>query len=744
MNTPQICLLFKKSLVVLALSSALSSFSSFAAEDKANESIEDIEIITVKGRAAQFYFVGESTMATKTPTDYMDLPQSIQVLSQELITDQAARQTTDLYRSISGVTQFSYSGVTARGFRQDQAIYDGVQGDPFSEFGIPQLFNIERVEVLKGPTGMLYGAGQPGGLLNYVTKKPKFYNETKVALITGNDSLLCGFFDSTGSINKNETLAYRVAAYHQNKDSSRNNADEENTILSASLTWLVNDATDLTFQYDHISQKLGGSRLRGVPVDDNGNFLTDISYNANEKADFQHLEADVFQVIANTEISNNLTNTTVFRTFSNKRTQEYHENLGLVGDLDPATKAATVPLLGFLGFPAEDSAMLRQFRDQKRNNDEWSLTTDFVYEASFYDMEHTLLFGLNYSDVDKKEDLKYSDLLRTNSSIDFANPNPNRHVATLDILNPLYVADTSAYTRIEANYGKNNVSNNRLGIYVQDQVRINEQWIVIAGLRFDKYEDKNNETNVKIKDDNVSPRIGAIYQPNENTSIFINRSEGFSPQVDTTVPASENIFSPEISIQHEIGIKNEWLDGNLHTTFTAYHIVKEDLTVSNPNFVQGTDTPEQLQIGEVTSKGIEVDIVGDITENWTGTINYAYNDATITGESPESIRNAVGDEFVNAPDHTLGIWTRYALPSLSSSVAFGTDYVSERISLSGQKVKSYTTWDASWQTEVNNFTVQVNLKNIFDKEYATSGFNKRNGHFPGERRSIFLQVSYSL
>ena len=90
------------------------------------------------------------------------------------------------------------------------------------------------------------------------------------------------------------------------------------------------------------------------------------------------------------------------------------------------------------------------------------------------------------------------------------------------------------------------------------------------------------------------------------------------------------------------------------------------------------------------------------------------------------------------------MWTRYELPNLNSSFAVGFDYIDERLSLDGQKVKSYTTWDASWQTKIDNIEVQLNLKNIFDKEYATSGFNKRNGHFPGEPRSILLQVSYSF
>jgi iron complex outermembrane receptor protein len=733
---------FKKSLLVIAISSSLCSYAS--AQEQASE--KEIEVITVTGRAAQFYFIDESTMATKTPTSYMDLPQSIQVLSSELIQDQAARQTTDLYRSISGVTQFSYSGITARGFRQDQVRYDGVQGDPYSGFSIPQLFNVERVEVLKGPTGMLYGSGQPGGLLNYVSKKPKFDDATEVSLFAGNDSLLGGSVDTTGAINESETLAYRFGAYRQSKDSFRNNADEQNTLLSAGLTWLVNDDIDLTLQYDHIDQDLSGHRLRGVPVDDNGNFLTDISYSANENSDFQRLKADVFQLIANTQITDYFTNTTVIRTLDNKRTQQYHENLGLVGDLDPVVKAPSVGLLNMMGFPAEDSAMLRQFRDQKRENNEFSITTDFVYETSLFGLEHTLLLGGDYSEIKEEFDNKFSDLTRTTNPDYFDDPseiyNPLIHVPTLDILNPVYSADSSQYKIIDRGITK--TKRTRVGVYLQDQIRINEQWIAIAGARFDKFEDNETSSDKKIDDDSISPRIGAIYQPSEQMSIFANRAEGFNPQSLSSQPNSGDIFTPETSIQHELGIKNVWLDGSLHTTFTAYHIVKEDVTVGNPQYFEGSNKPEQVQIGEVTSKGLEVDIVGDITDNWTGTFNYAYNDAKITGGSPDDIRNATGDEFANAPDHTLGLWTRYALPNLYSSVAFGADYVSERLSLSGQKIKPYTTWDASWQTRINKFEIQLNLKNIFDKEYATSGFNKRNGHFPGEPRSILLQVSYSI
>ena len=220
---------------------ALGVSSSIAAQQSVNkvaEANKQVEVIEVEGRATQFYFFQESAMATKTLTDYMDLPQSLQVLTQELLEDQAARQTSDVYRSISGMTQFSYSGVNARGFRQDQVRYDGVQGDPYGGFSIPQLFNIEKIEVLKGPSGMLYGGGQPGGLLNYVTKKPKFETQREVALFAGNYNLKGVFADFTGSVNESDTLAYRVGGFHQNVKPFRNNTDETNTLLSLGMTWL--------------------------------------------------------------------------------------------------------------------------------------------------------------------------------------------------------------------------------------------------------------------------------------------------------------------------------------------------------------------------------------------------------------------------------------------------------------------------------------------------------------------------
>ncbi|WP_281558404.1 TonB-dependent receptor [Thalassomonas sp. RHCl1] len=718
MNSSPSAFTLKKSLLASALTLAFSPAvvaEKASLQETAQNYEQNMEIIQVRGRASQFYFVEESAMATKTPTNYMDLPQSVQVLSHELISDQAAKQTSDLYRSISGMTQFSYSGVTARGFRQDQVRYDGVQGDPYSGFSIPQLFNIERVEVLKGPTGMLYGAGQPGGLLNYVTKKPKFSQASEIALVTGNEDLFGAYADTTGAVDADASLAYRLGGFYQSKKGFRKNTDEKNTLLSAGLSWIVNDRLDLTLQYDFIDQDLGGNRLRGVPVDDNGNFLTDISYNANEKSDFQRLQANVWQLIANSEISDQLSNTTVVRILDNKRTQNYHENRGLADD---------------------GRTMTREFRDQVRENKDWSITTDFIYQLSLADMEHTWLFGADYFISELHYEAKFG---RGAPSL----------IPDLDIISPVYGADSDSYLLLEK--PDTDSETIRHGVYIQDQIRLNDHWLAIAGVRYDNFEDKDVNNGFNVSDHDYSPRLGAIYQPDDETSIFANITRGFAPQ--SLYNQQESTLDDDIigdlkaetSVQHELGIKNQWLNNTLLTTVTAYHIVKDNVSSWNPADTGINDgIPALVQIGEVTSKGLEIDVVGDISENWTATVNYAYNRAKITGGAPDAITNAIGDEFANAPDHTLGAWTRWDMPALASSLAFGFDYVSERLSLSGQKVKPYTVWDASWRSEFNGVEMQINLKNLFDKEYATSGFNERNGHFPGEPRSIQLQLSYSL
>ncbi|WP_166420242.1 TonB-dependent siderophore receptor [Pseudoalteromonas sp. Z1A8] len=711
--------MFNPSYLALSIAASLSAFPHLALA----EQNKDIEKIEVTGRAQQFYLETESKIGTKTNLDLIKLPQSAQVLTEQLIIDQAARDITDLYRSIAGVSEYSYSSVTFRGFRDDANVfYDGVRGDPYSGFGVPQLFNVSRVEVLKGPASALYGGGEPGGMINYVTKKPSYTQSKELKLTLGNFNTRGASLDMTGGLS--DTMAYRLGGFYEEQDSFRNNADAKNTELTGGLLFDLSDSTTLTTSVDYIKQDLGGNRLRGVPVDDNGNFLVDPSYNANEAVDYQDMEALVLQADLSHYFSDDFSVSSTLRYLDNERDQAYHESQNWI-DVNGDGLANI-----------DDETIGREYRKQYRANEEISLTTDFVYSFEQGQLAHQFLFGGDYHTVDTEYDY-----LRARFEAD--------GVANLNIFNLNYgETDPSTYNLTDLN--RDGVDTDRFGIYAQDVISIGEQWTIIAGLRYDHFKEFNQETGFSYSDNGVTPRVAVTYQPVENTSVYINYSESFNPtsSADQEDVESEGNLEPETGKQTEIGMKNQWLDGKIMSTFAIYQINKENVVMNNPEDLgAGDGIAALLNIGEVESRGFEATLVGDLSAHWTVTANYAYNDTKVVkGVTGDTVSNTFGDgsRFSNAPRHQAGLWTRYAIDSIDSSIAFGANYVSEQLSRVGQKVKPFTVFDMSWTTRFDDVLLSVNINNLFDKEYAVSGFTERNGHFPGSPREIVGQITYKF
>ncbi|WP_405633433.1 TonB-dependent siderophore receptor [Pseudoalteromonas sp. Ld20] len=709
--------------LVLAIITGFSA-SSIASEQTTTEQekITDIEKISVIGRAFSLYRPMDSSFGTRTNTEIEKIPQSIQILPQELINDQAARQITDLYSNIAGVNAFSYSGVTFRGFRQDEILYDGVKGDPFNGFAVPQLFNIEQIAVLKGPAGAVYGSGNPGGIINYVTKKPKFTDKHSIEFEVGNDDFFSGALESTGTLNDNlDNHAYRVGLYRDSEKPFRNNTSSDNTIVDLGYTWLISGATELTAQYTYIEQELGGARLRGVPADDEGNFLADISWNHNEATDFQNVEAHVYQATLKHEINDIWRTDITARYFDNEEVQNYHEPRGLV-DTD------------------EDGVVdwtHREFRDQVRENKGFSLTANAVVEFELADMQHQMLFGSDFYEHD------FNSTYRTATQQSRGGP-----VTGLSLLNSEYGLTSGAdyaLDTITPRLGRTNSS--RLGFYTQDQLDVTDNWSITAGLRYDRFEDKDELNQTEFSDSDVTYRIGTSYNINDVFFPYALHGTGFVPQsASNQDTAKGGPFSPEESRINELGLRTKLLNDSLAVNMAVYDIVRENiLQPSLLGDVAKDGVDDLVAIGEVQSKGFEVEVVGDITEYWVVTANYAYNDTRIT-EASDSIRNQIpnSDKFANAPQNTTGIWTRYELPTLYSSISAGLNYVDEQLSLGGQAVKSYTVYNMAWQTTIDNWQWQLSVKNLFDKEYASSGFIERTGHFPGEPRRIYLSAKYNF
>ncbi|MBN8820249.1 MAG: TonB-dependent receptor [Sphingomonas sp.] len=700
---------------ILLASVALSSLPALAQSAALPEdaAADGADAIIVTGRVQRLYRVEETTVG-KAAEDPMNIPQAVQVINSELFADQGARDATDIYRNISGVSAFSYAGITFRGFRQDQSFYDGQRGNPFIGFSVPQLFNIERVEVLKGPSGLFFGPGSPGGIINYVSKRPSDTRSLRMVLTGGNYNRVGISAEATGPIDANGIVTYRLGGFYESMDPYRVNSGNKSKIGDAGIAIRTNEGGKLTLQATIYDNFLRGNRLRGVLVDDAGNFLTGISWNANEPSDYLHLKSQAYQARYETKIGERVTFDAGVRYFKAREVQQYHEPRGLD--------------------PANPDLVRREFRDQIRPVEGLSFMTNATARVDALGMEHKVQAGADWYDEKSVLD---SRILRAG-------------VTSLSLSRPVYgttISDTARAALLP--FTTTDTRTKRRGAYLQDQISLTQALLLVGGVRYDWFEDKvTTSTGSTIsgrssyRDSDVTFRNGLIFKPRPDISTYVSWSQSFEPQTAANQDTNAGgPFAPVTGNQIEGGIKTQLFDGRLQANFAAYRIVRRNILQVDPSRAPVNGVDQLAPIGEVTSKGFEIDLATDITPDWVLLVNYGYNDARITGTAPgQAITNSVGDRFANAPRHKVGFWTRYQVPVIDAAFAFGGEHVSRRISLSGQTVKPYTIFDASITKGLGFAELLLRVDNIFDKVYAASGFSAQSGHFPGEPCTFLAEL----
>ena len=696
------------SLFLLSAATATPAIAQTASEAAA------VDEVIVTGRVQRLYSV-ETTTVGRMAADPLDIPQAVQIINSQMIRDQGARDVTDLYRNISGVSFFSYAGVTFRGFRQEQAYYDGLRGDPFIGFSVPQLFNIERVEVLKGPAGMLYGPASPGGTINYVTKTPGERFGGEVAVVGGNYDRLGVSGEIEGPLPGMDRLTGRAGVFYEERDSFRRVAGSKTLIGDFGATYAVTDDLDLTAQLTSYKQDLPGNRLRGVPVNMEGEFLTDISWNHNEPTDFLTSSSQVYRASLAWRPEGPISADASVRYFDAKESQEYHEQRDLL-DTDDDGVIDTIT---------------REFRDQRRAVDGLAfganLSADFVLGV-----QHRVLAGGDWYEENSNQ------LSRTARDPSRGGPVPN-----LSITDPVYGLSSGAqYGLGSMAYTPSASRSKRWGVYLQDQIALAERFILVGGVRYDRFEDVNKITGVQFEDEDLTWRAGAIFKPREDVSVYASWSNTFEPQgAASQDPAVGGPFAPTTGSQIEGGVKTALFGGRIQSGMAIYRIIRENILQTDTTRPPVDGRNQLAPIGEVTSKGFEFDLSADLTPDWVLTFNYGYNDTKVTDTVPgQAITNAVGSRFVNAPKHKLGFWTRYQVEVIDTAFGFGGEYVSERVGFDRERVKPYTVFDASIIKAFEFGEVMLRVDNLFDKTYAASGFGLRNGSFPGEPRTWFVEV----
>lgn len=683
---------------------------------------EDVDVIKVVGRYRQAY-KADSAQGTKMPVDLFDLPQSVQVLSREFLDDLGAIEISDVYGQVAGVSNDPYSSNISRGFRQEEIRYNGLLGDPYLSFNQPLLFNFGRIEFLKGPSAVLYGGAEPGGFINYVTKKPQPVTAHTLTATVGSYDTTRFTAESTGPVGDNDRVLYRVGAMWDDRDGFRNNVSKQDILLTPSLRFFVGDDTQVTLEAEYIDQEWDAWRLRGVPVDRDGNFRTDIDFSANEPDDEQTLEATVLQAKVDHAFTGNLRGDLAARYVDNEGRQAYHEARFLLGD---------------------GRTLTREFRDITEEEEQLTVTGNLFYETAIGGQEQIWLLGTEYYSIENR---RSQQRIRSGDG-----------VPPIDILEPVYgLSDPSTFGLVSADeFGFSSGELDRLGVYFQGNLDFGPVSLMLGG-RWDDFEDTSRadetspEPDFATEDDQFSLRAGVVYNPVQNIALYASYTESFTPASPSSQSRPGGPFDPTEGDQIEIGAKADWLGGRFRTTIAAYQIDKQNILVTDPS----PEAPPEalLQVGEVRSEGVELELVGDVSANLTLSANYAYNEV-------EEQENPLGENagpsgldqlFRNKPEHQAGAWVRYALDSewlrqrTGGEWIFGVggEYVGERQNFSGGRVKDYVKLDGNIVYQLDRLEFQLNVYNLFDKEYVAAP-NFFLLDFPGTPRSATFQVRWNL
>lgn len=680
----------------------------FAVTPGALAGTEDAELeITVTAEEVEEdegYNRSNATTATRTDTPLRDVPQSIQVVPKEVIEDQQAQNLQDVTRNVSGVFQGNTFGVSSdsfsiRGFDQDVFLRDGFR-DPISR--TRETANIEQVEVLKGPASVLYGTLEPGGIINVVTKKPLEDPLYSAELTVGSFGFVEPSIDLGGPLNESKTVLYRLNALYESGGVFRDfDQGVERFFVAPSLTWKISNSTDLTLHFEYLNDERPfdrgivaiGDGIADIPFDRVLGELDDVTKSESFDTGYslEHRFSD------NWKLRNSFRFNSVDNSFVFTRSQEFNEETGL---LDRAF--------------SNNASVLKTY----------ALQTNVVGEFTTGSVEHTLLFGIDLFRSTRDFDNRFS--------AELEDPLVRGGAPPQDIFNPEYgLVPRPGRDELPIRFLLDSRTDT-LGIYLQDQIDLSKQWKLLVGGRFDIVNQKSDQSgdfgvsSSQQQNEAFSPRVGIVYQPIEPLSLYASFTQSFVPNTD--IDAEGNLLEPERGTQYEAGLKGELFDGRLSATLAAYNITKSNIAIADPD-LEGVSRP----IGKERSRGIELDVRGEILPGWNIIGSYAYTDAEITEDDGSEIE---GNRSFGVPEHAASLWTTYEIQRGDlQGLGFGTGlfFVGERQgdTANSFQVPNYARVDASIFYKRENWRFAVNFKNLFDTEYVESTGNSRVRINPG-------------
>ena len=678
--------------------------------------------IVVTGEDDNDYVVPDTTTATRTDTPLIKVPQSIQIIPEAVLEDQQVIRLNEALRNVPGAVQsntFGGSGdnFAIRGFEGATILRNGLQTTSFGlNGGVRETANLERVEILRGPASILFGNVEPGGVVNLVTKQPLDTTFGEFTAQVGSYGLLRPTVDLTGPINESGSARYRLNAAFERSNGFRDfETNVDRRFIAPVVAFDISDRTELTLELEYLDDERPFDR--GIPA--LGDEVADVDLDTiiGEPNDFARTESISVGYSIEHRFSDNWTLRNRFRyqdTNFNTLRAELNQALG---GLDPVT-----------------GTIARTFTSNDNTLETYEAQTDIQGEFSTGSINHTLLAGVDLFFAD-------SDI---NTTIDFAPPvnlfDPQIGLIP-ELERPLNLTISDSITELS-----------RVGLLLQNQIELLPQLNILLGGRVDFFEQSNESAEILIpgllsipaqdvdqSDTVFTPRVGIVYQPIEELAFYASYSRSFQPNTLTSTTIDGDFLNPEEGEQFEAGVKTNLLDGRLSATLSLFDITKTNVAAIDPtngNFV--------VPIGEQSSRGIELDVTGEILPGWNILGGISFLDAEIE-ESPSFPEGATPR---NVPDRTASLWSTYEVQSDNlAGLGFGLGlfYVDERPGDDANTftLDDYLRTDAAVYYGRDNFRVGLNIRNLFDINYFESSIDRRGAN-PGDPLTVVGSIAITF
>ncbi len=644
------------------------------------------------------------TMLSGFDVKPMDLPQSFQIISNHTLEQQQSIKLSDVIKNVNGIYLTSERGAAQESFGSRG--YDMSSNNMFrngfrvNNGSIPEISSLERIEVLKGGSALLFGNVAPGGILNMVTKKPKFNSGGEVSMQAGSYAFYKPSVDIYGPLNN--TFAYRFNGSYQNSGSYRDVVKRERFYVNPSLLFKVSDKTEIVLQADYLHDDWTpdfGTAIIGKKIVD----LLRNTYLGAVWSNGQTRQATATAFVKH-EFNEN------WKLNFNSSYQQYDRKSKGTERIQPDAK-------GFWARPLGQNKNTEQvFSDQLNLQGKFNTGS----------IKHQLFTGVDYDQTIGKAYTFAFDQKNYGSGNIFDFENFDQGGAIPDAKNTKIVKTVT----------------NRFGIYFQDLISITDNFKVLAGLRWSWQEAQATTQDLaknpvvvtkdnKRPDQAFSPKLGLVYQPTKEMSIFASYSNSFSPNSGTTVDLKA--IKPSIIDQYEIGIKNDFFKGLLSTNVTVYQINNNNLAQTAEFKADGTpntDTTIKVLSGATKSKGVEVDVTARPVVGLSVMAGYSYNDMRYSKTSGLKGSFIEGDRLVRVPANTANLSFYYTLhDGALKGISVGAigNYIGKRVGGWNNQIDAsqpngivdreipldaFTTIDVSAGYKWQNFSLLVKLSNI--------------------------------